>query len=434
MNGIDIKMIDDKKREAVQLVQRSKELLEQGGELTDQEKEQLDRYLQQAEEIEKSVKRMERLRELEISQNEAAIEVEKAKKAKEAEALKQKEATAGFPNVGVMMRAIHNAREKGIYDQRLAALEAPVDKKDMSSTTGSSGGFLLPTQQRTDILTARAEASFLRQYAMVVPMTSRYLEWSKLDLGEGASGKSAFFGGIVLYRTEEASSVTETNAKFKLFTMEATALHGYVEIPKETLADSPTSLEAFYRGPNGFGGAFAWREDYEALQGDGVKQMQGVIGANCVKSVSRNTGSDFKFVDAVTMLAGAIISGKENLIWVMNQSVMPKLFQMQDGASNNIWLPNAQSGMPNMLLGHPIHWTEKTPVLGTAGDVLLGDFSWYVLGDREGFELDISKDFKFQNYMVAFMATERNYGAPWLDAAITLADGSTTVSPFVKLS
>ena len=434
MKTIDIKVVEDQRREAVQLVQRSKELLEGAGELNDEQKEQIDSYLQQAEEIEKTVKRMERLREIEISQNEQAVAEEKAKAAAQVDELKRKEDQAGFPNVGVMMQAVYNARKKGRYDPRLAAMEAPKDKKDMSSTTGSSGGFLLPTQQRTDILTARAEASFLRKYANVIPMSGRYLEWTKLDLGDGAAGVSAFFGGILVYRTAEADSITETNAKFKLFSMEANALHGYVEIPKETIQDSPTSLEAFYRGQNGFGGAFAWREDYEALQGNGVDQMLGVINADCKVSVSRNTATTFKFVDAVTMLSRAILSGNEKLIWIINQSVMPQLMQMVDGASNNIWLPNAQAGMPDRLLGRPIHWTEKTPVLGTAGDVVLGDFSWFVLGDREGFELDVSDDFKFQSHMVAFKATERNYGAPWLDAAITLADGSTTVSPFVILS
>lgn len=434
MEPINVQVINDKKREAVNLVRRSKELLEQSGELTDQQRQEIDQNLQKAEEIEKTVKRMERLRDMEIRQNEEVVEHEKAAKQAELEALRKKEATAGFANVGEMMQSIYAARRKGRFDPRLEALEAPRDEKDMSSTTGSTGGFLLPTQQRTDVLTARAEASFLRRRAMVIPMTGRYLEWSKLDLGQGASGKSAFFGGIVVYRTEEASDITETNAKFNSFAMEAKALHGYVEIPKETIQDSPISLEAYYRGQNGFGGAFAWREDYEALQGDGVKEMLGVVNAPCTISVSRDTATDFKFVDAVTMLSKALLSGMDNLEWHINQSVMPKLMQMIDGASNYIWQPNARNGQPDMLLGHRINWTEKLPALGTAGDVVLGDFSWFVLADREGFELDVSDDFKFQSHMVAFKATERNYGAPWLDTAITLADGSTSVSPFVKLT
>ena len=332
------------------------------------------------------------------------------------------------------MQAIYNARKKGKWDDRLDHMISKREEKDMSSTTGSTGGFNMLVQQEQSVLTARAEISRLRQLAMVIPMMSRFLSWSKLDLGRGAAGSSAFFGGIVVYRTAEAETITETEAKFKEFTLEAKELHGYVEIPKATIQDSPASLEAFYRGQNGFGGAFGWREEWEALRGDGVNQMLGAINAPCKIEVSRNTGSDFLFVDAVTMLSKMLLSGMDKVEWWMSQSVMPKLFQMKDANNNYIWMPNAVNGMPERLLGHKINWTEKLPALGTKGDVMLNDFSWFVLGDREGFELDISDDFKFQSHMVAFKATERNHGAPWLDAAITLADGSSTVSPFVILN
>jgi len=434
MEPVTIEVITNKKAEAVQLVRRSRDLLEQSGELTDQQKAEINQNLQKAEEIEKTVKQMERLRDIEISQNEEAIEAEKAKKKAAEDELAKKEKNAGFENYGEAMKAIWLARKQGRYDPRLKALEAPSDKKDMSSTTGSTGGFLMFSQQREDILTARAENSWLRGKAFVVPMTGRFLQWSKLDLGRGAAGQSAFFGGILVYRTEEATDITETQARFKEFTMEAKPLHGYVEIPKETIMDSPMSLEAFYRGRNGFGGAFAWREDYESMQGNGTKQMLGILNAPCTISVSRNTATDFKFVDAVTMLSKALMIGADGLEWYISQSVMVKMMQMIDGASNLIWQPNARDGKPDMLLGRKINWTEKVPALGTAGDVTLADYGWYVMGDREGFELDVSDDYKFKSHMEAFKATERNYGAPWLDKVITLADGATEVSPFVKLS
>lgn len=434
MEPITLEVIEDQKAEAVQAVRKARDLLEKQGGATDADMVEINKYLQLAEDNEKAVKQMTRLRELEMSQNEAAIEAEKAAQKTELDEKKKKEELAGFKGGGEYMQAIYNARKKGKWDDRLDHMIAKREQKDMSSTQGSTGGFNMLVQQEQSVLTARAETNKIRNLAMVIPMMGRFLSWSKLDLGQGAAGKSAFFGGIVVYRTAEAEEITETEAKFKEFTLEAKELHGYVEIPKSTIQDSPASLEAFYRGQNGFGGAFGWREEWEALRGDGVNQMLGALNAPCRIEVTRNAGADFQFVDAVTMLSKMLLSGMDKVEWWMSQSVMPKLFQMKDANNNYIWMPNAVNGMPERLLGHKINWTEKVPALGTKGDVMLNDFSWFVMGDREGFELDISEDFKFKSNMVAFRATERNHGAPWLDTYITLADGAGTVSPFVVLN
>jgi len=272
----------------------------------------------------------------------------------------------------------------------------------------------------------------LRSRARVVPMGARAVDFPAVDYSKGAAGKSGFYGGVQTYYVDENEENTESDPKFKSIELKAKEIAGYVEIPNSLLRDSPMSLEAFLSGPGSFGGALAWREDYDALRGTGGGQLLGILNSPAKIAVSRVTASKFGFVDAVTMASRMILSGSP--LWIMSQSVMPQLFQMIDGASNNIWLPNAANGRPDTLLSWPILWTEKLPALGTAGDVALVDLSWYLLGDRQAVTLDVSKDFKFKNNQTSFKVIEAIDGQPWLDAAITLADGATTVSPFVTLS
>lgn len=420
------KKVEELYKKAHQLITQAKELLNGDDELTDQQNEQINAWLQQAEEIEKRAKHLESVleKDLALAEAESAAQLAVEEKTRE-----EKIRKAGFKHGWEYMVAIWQAREKNNWDPRLAELE----HKDLAGETGVSGGFLIPTDQRSEILATRAEASIVEARARRVPMGSRVVDFPALDYTGGAAGVSAFFGGVRVYRTEENTNITESQPSFRAIQLHAHELAGYAEIPNGLLRDSAISLEAFLSGPQSFGGAMAWQIDYEALRGSGADgQFYGCLNAPVATSVSRNTASTFKFVDAVTMASKMIMSGSP--VWIMNQSVMPQLYQMVDGATNNIWLPNAAGAGPTTLLGWPVLWTEKLPALGTAGDVMLIDFSWYLYGDRQVITMDIDRSFKFQANQTAFRVVSANAGQPWLNAAITLADGSTTVSPVLYLS
>lgn len=363
---------------------------------------------------------------LEVEQNERDVkaqEVEREKKKAKSEAAGPGE----FEQFPDYMKAIARAH-KGKYDPRLEALEV----KDMAGDTGSAGGFLIPTVHESSILQARAEAALVRGRAQFVPMGSRTVQWPAVDHTGGSSGTTAFFGGVVLYWVAENTDITESQPTFKQIELNAKELAGYSEIPNGLLRDSAVSLEAFLSGPGSFGGALGWQEDYDFFNGDGSGKPLGILNAPAKTTVARNTDSDFKFVDAVTMISKMLLSGDPQ--WYINQSVLPKLYQMVDAGSNNIWLPQASGPGPATLLGFPINWTEKLPVLNTEGDVSLIDFGFYLLGDRQQVTMDIDTSFKFKANQTAFRIIEAVDGRPWLGATITLADGSTVVSPFVLLT
>ena len=78
--------------------------------------------------------------------------------------------------------------------------------------------------------------------------------------------------------------------------------------------------------------------------------------------------------------------------------------------------------------------TEKLPALNTAGDILLVDPTYYLIGDRSGVAIAYSEHYKFVNDQGTWRFVKRVDGQPWVNAAITLQDGTRTVSPFVALA
>ena len=86
------------------------------------------------------------------------------------------------------------------------------------------------------------------------------------------------------------------------------------------------------------------------------------------------------------------------------------------------------------ILTRPVIFTEKTETLGDKGDIMLADFSQYVVGLRSGMRFDTSVHVAFETDELLSRIIERHDGQPLWDSALTLEDGSTTVSPFVVLA
>ena len=121
--------------------------------------------------------------------------------------------------------------------------------------------------------------------------------------------------------------------------------------------------------------------------------------------------------------------------WFINQDVLPTLPFMKIG-DTPIFVPggsfaNAPFGV---LLGRPIIPVEFCKTLGDKGDILLADWSEYLLVTKGGMEEAQSIHVKFVTDEMAFRFITRNNGQPMHDAPITPLNGSNTLSPFVMLA
>ena len=183
-----------------------------------------------------------------------------------------------------------------------------------------------------------------------------------------------------------------------------------------------------------FARAIAWYEDYAFLQGNSVGKPLGILTSKPA-GVTR-TGGTVKFVDVAAMLSKLLPSSLNRAMWIIHPCVLARSCSSRF-ERRIVWVPNmggAQKKVPGTLFGLDVLTTEKVPVLGTKGDVMLVDPTMYVVGDRMQIEIAASEHVNFLKNQTTWRVVERVDGQPWLDNVITLQDGASTVSPFVVLN
>src|SRR5262249_23091286 len=292
------------------------------------------------------------------------------------------------------------------------------------------------------LLTIKAEETFVRPRAFVMPMGSATLQLPYLDVTTVQSaGVSPLFGGVQMYWTAEAQTRTETEPQFKQMELKAWELSGYSVSSNVLLQDSIAGLEKFLLTL--FARAIAWFEEYAFLQGNGAGKPLGILSANAtvatgnnVGKTGRETANSVTFGDVAVMWSKLLPQSWGKAVWAFSPSVVPQLLQLKDGANRAIFISIDQgiTKTPNWsLLGRPAFPTEKLPALSTKGDLILIDPSLYVIGDRMSIEIAASEHVNFLKNQMTWRPVQRVDGQPWLERPITLQDGATQVSPFVIL-
>jgi len=307
------------------------------------------------------------------------------------------------------------------------------ESKDLSEGSGSAGGYLVVGEQRTDLLAVPAPVDDIRARAQVVPMRSRTLKWPTLNQRGTTAGSPHFFGGIEAKWTEEAGEKSITDPAFDELTLTAWKLVCYTRTSDELLADSAVALGAFFSGPMGFAGAIKWEEEYTFLRGTGAGQPMGVINAPGTISVPRQQQLFLNVEDITSMIEA---SYGDNLVWHISRSQMSNLLQLNGPAANPsyIFMPNGRDGVPATLMGYPIIWSDKLPRRFTAGDIVLANWQYYLIGDRQMTTIDSTNVERFRYDQTSWRAVHRVDGQPQLRAPLTYDDGLTQTSPFVILS
>lgn len=313
---------------------------------------------------------------------------------------------------------------------RKATLE---DRKVMVENVGASGGFLVPPEYNMQLQAAIGEGAIVRPRATIIRMARRQVNIPVLDQTGTTAGRPHWFGGMIFYWTEEAADKDTTDPTFREIELVAHKLIGYTTASDELVADSAISLEDFFRGPLGYTGGVVWNEDFTFLQGTGAGQPLGVINAGATITVARTADSPcIQYTDLVNMLESFLPNGRG--VWVITHSAMSNILLMSGPAGNPSYLwGNAVAGVPNMLLGMPVIFTEKLPLVCTTGDVLLADFSYYLVGDRQATTIESTQYDRWRYDKTSWRVVHRVDGQPWLSAPLTYQDGSTQVSPFVVL-
>ena len=328
----------------------------------------------------------------------------------------------GFRNLGEFFHAI--VRNPG--DQRLQELRVQQAKD------GTAGGFNIPEQFRPKLLEISVAPAVIRPRARVIPAGSppdAAITMPALDQ-RASQGASHMFGGVIVTHSGEGDAINESTARFRQFKLEPKPITAFVTASNKLVANWDAASAVI---PRLMRGAQVAAEDTDFLSGDGVNKALGIINCPAAVDINRATASQIGWADIRNMLSRSRSIGGQR-IWIASQTVLPQLMQIADASSRAIWAPSASDSVPPTLYGLPVLFHDRSPGLGTKGDLVLTDPTAYVIKDGSGPFVAVSEHFRFQNDETAFRLVFNVDGQPWLTEPMAL-EGSTanTVSPFIVL-
>jgi HK97 family phage major capsid protein len=316
------------------------------------------------------------------------------------------------------------------------ALDQISQKAALNEGSGITGGYAVPASYLPHVMTY-AYDGIVRPRAHVLPMATRTLQVPVCDPTKvPAVGDTAFWGTMKAQwlNTELPAGVPESEPVFSQTELIAHELCGYAKASKALIEDAE-ALGILLS--TAFGQAVQWYEDKAYLLGTGVGMPQGCLTSGAALSVTRQTAGTFTQQDAATMISKLPTGFEKRLdqiCWVCHPSIYAKAFQFAAAASEAHPHLSLQDGRLS-ILGITARSHDAMSPLGTARDVALCDFWFYMLADRELMDIAYSDQspLVYNTRQGLWRWIVRVDAQPWIRGPLTLSDGSQA-SPFVYLT
>jgi len=322
----------------------------------------------------------------------------------------------GWGSMQEYLSMIHS----GLADPRLQTLA-------MSGVTGSAGGFAIPEEFASEMLDKSLESEIVRPRAEVHAMTSNTRKVSGWDSSDNSS--SALFGGFTASWLGENESASDTDGKLRMIELVAKKLGIFTKTSNELLADAGAGgFEEMLAGA--LVQALGWSLDVAFLNGSGSGQPLGVLADPALIAVPKagsQTADTSNDANLAAMYARMHPRCLGNSIWIGNNTIVPQLLNLSNTVQNGVITPQLQavSGGNYNLYGRPLILTEKTPVLGDQGDLLLVDLSQYSVGLRKEISLEKSNAVNWAKDQTNFRSILRADGMGKWSGPFTPLNGDT---------
>lgn len=250
------------------------------------------------------------------------------------------------------------------------------------------------------------------------------------------SGTTYRYGGLVVYCIAEAEQYTASHLKLRRVKIDLDKVGALAYCTEEEISDSalinwPQRLEAQ--------ASAAIRDEVTewVMFGNGVGKPHGAFAdtAICVEVAAEDGQA------AATVVTENIFQMEQQLDpksagrakWFYNQTLHKQLRTLTVDVGTGGALVPLFDGRAKEIDAIPATRTEHCEAAGTAGDIVLGDFSKYGLAFKGDVKSAVSIHLRFDYDETAFKFTWRMGGRPLWDRYLTPRKGGENVSPFVRL-
>lgn len=322
-------------------------------------------------------------------------------------------------------------------DLRAKSAAAERYQKIVNAASGANtgadadGGYLVETDKGADILTSAIETGVLASRCLRQPVGPNADGFSYLaaDDRDRSDGK---INGIQVFRKAEADLMANGGkAKLKEREIRVEDMYGLVYVTNRMLRDARAMGEYVKRNLRE---QLAFKLDKEIWQGSGAGECLGIVNSSLPVSVAKEASQAAGSILAenVVKMLSRFRGDLTRAAWFVNQDCLPML-PLLKVADQPIYALDFKKYPLGGLFGLPVVPIEFCASLGSKWDILLGDFSQYLLVEKGGVEEAESMHVKFTTDEMAFRFITRNNGQPLHDSPITPLNGNNTLSPFVTL-
>lgn len=282
--------------------------------------------------------------------------------------------------------------------------------KDLQENTDSEGGYLVPTDQRSDILVPPGTpGGTVRSISSTFTTTRDGGTWPRLSTD------------LTMAAVAEEAAFAESDPAFGQVPFTIHKVGRAVDLSVELLADSAVNIPALLGAR--FTAARGRYEDQQAIEGDGTTEPLGLRTAGWA------TVSDV--TDTWTLAAPTVVEVlaafyelpaeyRANSAWHMTSSLFSRILGIGTTAAGIHLIDTIGDAVAPRILGRPVYffdgtgWDDAATISANEELGALGDFRNYAFIDRAGMTVERDDSVAFRTDQVVFKARVR-YDSTFLD-------------------
>jgi len=348
-----------------------------------------------------------------------------------------------FRHFGEQLQAVRQAAliqtgVRGSIDPRLAELQQRAVAAGGSEQVPADGGFLVAPEFSRDLVKRMYNVGDILSRCFQMPLTaSNSIKFPQIAETSRVTGSR--LGGVQAYAPNEADTITASKPAFTLTELEAHKIIGLIYLTDELVADSG-AMNAW--AEYAFALEMAFKLENYIVNGTGSDQPLGILNSGALITVPKEGSQSSATVvsnNIDNMIRRLWAPSKKNAVWLYHQDLLPQFRQL----STVVGAAGSETGLLDFadaldpfdrIAGIPLIPSEYCQVPGTPGDLILADFSRYVVAMRQDVMADVSIHVKFLTDETAFRFVMRVNGQPLDAVPVTPHKGTNTTSTFVALA
>lgn len=314
----------------------------------------------------------------------------------------------------------------------------------LSTLVDADGGYAIQNDIAAGIFSMAWDQGVFTSRCDSTPLSTNAQALKMLILKEDSRVRGSRWGGVTASWVQEAGAATASKPGLKQLIINVDKIMAVGYATDENLQDAAALGDLMVKG---FTEEIAFELDNAVLYGTGVNQPLGILSSACkavitvaIEAGQTLSGNPLDALNIIKMRKFMSPRSRAKACWFYNidlEDQFPKL-KLATGSSSGQLVYMPAGGLTgseyDLLYNRPLIPTEFNAAMGTVGDIIYCDFSYFKFVKKGDIQTESSIHVSFLTDEQVFKVKQRIGGKPVIEVPITPYKGSTQTSPFVALA